>query len=343
MATYAITGKLGAGKTLASVGRIRDYLEQGRPVASNLDLYLENLLPLTSRTTVTRLPDKPTHDDLMAIGLGNDTPDESRNGGLFLDECASFLNSRDFADKGRQPFIDWMLHARKRGWDVFFIIQDISLIDKQIREALIEHLVICKRLDRVAIPFVSSITKLLGFRVMPPKMHLAIVRYGIVLASPISDRWLYRGASLYRAYDTRQIFRPLDLTSSASHVCAPASLLSAWHVSGRYLGFWAMYKTVIFSSFLTGAIVALLLFFSVGKLMGYHWVGEQVASSSKAEQVPLASVDADKLLTGYFKREDGRMVGILQDGRIVLADFSQQTPKGIRLKVGDTWYSKEGF
>lgn len=341
MATYAITGKLGAGKTLASVGRIRDYLEQGRSIATNLDLYLEHLLPLTSRTTVTRLPDKPTHDDLMAIGLGNDSPDETLNGGLFLDECAAFLNSRDFADKGRQPFIDWMLHARKRGWDVFFIVQDISLIDKQIREALVEHLVICKRMDRLSIPFVTSISKLFGFRIMPPKLHLAIVRYGILPASPISDRWLYRGSSLYRAYDTRQIFKPLNLQSPDLHVCAPASTLSAWHVAGRHMGFFQMYKSVMLSSFLTGALVALLLSFSLGKSMGYSW--------SKPDRQPVSVVatstpaSQDKPLSGYFRRDDGRYVGILQDGSVVVADVYQEVPAGVRLRVGDVWYMKEGF
>jgi len=44
MAVYFLTGKLGSGKTLCAVGKIRDYLEEGRAVATNLDLNLDELL-----------------------------------------------------------------------------------------------------------------------------------------------------------------------------------------------------------------------------------------------------------------------------------------------------------
>ena len=37
MAVYFITGKLGSGKSIAAVGKIRDYLNEGRAVATNLD------------------------------------------------------------------------------------------------------------------------------------------------------------------------------------------------------------------------------------------------------------------------------------------------------------------
>ena len=40
MAVYVVTGKLGNGKTLITVGRIRDALAQGCRVATNLDLDL---------------------------------------------------------------------------------------------------------------------------------------------------------------------------------------------------------------------------------------------------------------------------------------------------------------
>jgi len=35
MAGYVITGTRGAGKSLVAVARIRDYLESGKPVATN--------------------------------------------------------------------------------------------------------------------------------------------------------------------------------------------------------------------------------------------------------------------------------------------------------------------
>ena len=69
MAVYFVTGKLGQGKTLASVGRLREYLVAGRRVAGNLEIQPERLSGLTKGADVsyTRLPDKPRLDDLDAL------------------------------------------------------------------------------------------------------------------------------------------------------------------------------------------------------------------------------------------------------------------------------------
>src|SRR5690606_41824258 len=63
------------------------------------------------------------------------------------------------SDKGRTAVIDWCLHARKLGWDIIFIVQNISIVDKQARLALGEHLVICRRLDRKSTRLNSSHVK----------------------------------------------------------------------------------------------------------------------------------------------------------------------------------------
>ncbi|WP_337223689.1 zonular occludens toxin domain-containing protein, partial [Escherichia coli] len=134
MAVYVVTGKLGSGKTLVSVSRIQERLAKGCPVATNLDLKLHNMPTVgryAKKTRVIRIPDKPSLNDLLAIGTGNTSYDESRNGLLVLDECGTWFNSRSWGDKDRQPVIDWFLHARKLGWDIIFLIQDISIMDKQ--------------------------------------------------------------------------------------------------------------------------------------------------------------------------------------------------------------------
>lgn len=107
MAVFIVTGKLGSGKTLCSVGRIKDYLSQGRLVATNLNIDMCGLADKpASRVTVTRLPDHPTADDLDAIGPGNTTYDEEKNGLIVLDECGTWLNTREWQDKSRQSLID---------------------------------------------------------------------------------------------------------------------------------------------------------------------------------------------------------------------------------------------
>lgn len=210
MSVYVITGKLGSGKTLVCVGRIYDYLQRGCRVATNLDINMEHLADKDdSSAFVERLPDYPSSEDLQAIGSGNLGYDESKNGLLVLDECGTWLNTRGWnGDKDRQSMLDWMLHARKLGWDVLLIVQDLQIIDKQIRLALCEHLVVCKRMDRLPVPGVSWLMSLMGFELRMPQVHLAIVRYGTERESPIVDRWFYRGTKFYSAYDTKQSFNP---------------------------------------------------------------------------------------------------------------------------------------
>lgn len=227
MPVYIVTGKLGSGKTLISVGKIKDRLNKGAKIATNLDLKIEKLLPKKSKKAlVYRIPDKPNLADLESIGIGNDTYDESKNGLLVLDECGTWFNARSWNDKSRQEVINWFLHARKLGWDIIFLIQDISIMDKQARMALAEHVVYCRRLDRLAIPFVGGLLRLFaGERVTMPKVHLAIVKYGDQQTSMTVERWTYTGKSLYPAYDTKQAF-------SDSYEHGTYSLLPPWHKIG---------------------------------------------------------------------------------------------------------------
>lgn len=200
MADYLVTGKKGNGKSLVCVARIREALRRGAPVATNLDLYLDKLLPADNRNArVIRLPDKPSRADLEAIGsayLGK--YDERRFGVLVLDELATWLNSRTFQDKDRQGVLEWLAHSRKLHWDTYLIAQHPNQIDKQVREALAEFHVICRRADRLRIPLVG---------LKPPRLHIAYVRYGVDQHALLSDRWMYRGNDLFDAYDTEQVFR----------------------------------------------------------------------------------------------------------------------------------------
>ena len=208
MPVYIVTGKLGSGKTLSMVGRMKEYLDAGKPVATNIDIDLRKLCRKRPKASVTRLPDKPSADDLAALGQVHSTAQEEKNGMLVLDECGTWLNARTFADKGRQGVIDWMLHSRKFGWDVFLIVQNSALLDKQIRDALAEYTVTCRRMDRMKIPFVGRLVSLLTAGLVKgqmPQVHLALVRYGSGVGSMHADTWMYRGVHLYAAYQSVQI------------------------------------------------------------------------------------------------------------------------------------------
>ncbi|TWH76194.1 zonular occludens toxin Zot [Azomonas agilis] len=231
MTVYFLTGKLGSGKSLMSVSKIREYLEAGRRVATNLDIYLDAMFT-NNKSSIVRLPDKPRIEDMKALGSGYESDDprdntESKYGLIVLDECGTWLNSREWNDKGRRALIDWFLHARKHRWDVIFLIQDIEACDGQIVRALCEHLVICRRMDRYRV-----------FKVRLPRFHIATVYYGTTAnKGNFVERWVYRGTELYAAYDTRQCFSDgLEFHGNdLVDMRAMYSVLSAYHVKGRYI------------------------------------------------------------------------------------------------------------
>jgi hypothetical protein len=221
MPVFSVEGKLGTGKTKFCIWRAQMAILEGRRVASNVDI-APHLITPRHRAQIVRIPDKPKAVDLDAIGHGNpDSYEEDRNGVLILDELGTWLNSRSFQDKDRAPLLDWLIHARKHGWDVYLIVQDANMIDRQVREALIEYQIRCMRMDRVRIPIVGHVTGLLKARwAYLPKFHLATSRVGIGLNAVVAERWQFVGKSLHACYDTRQIFRE-DYEHGAHSVLPP--------------------------------------------------------------------------------------------------------------------------
>lgn len=228
MSVYIVTGKLGNGKTLVTVGRIRDAIRAGCKIATNLDIDLLAMFHKQAKNiNLMRIPDKPNIHDLNAIGKGYEGSDydESKFGILVLDECGTWFNSRNWQDKTRKDVNDWFLHARKLGWHVYIIIQDITMLDSQARDAIGELLVTCKRLDKIRVPFFAPLVKIFtGINLTMPRVHRAKVTYADGL---ISDVWVYRGNDLFKCYDTRQSF--IQDYPHGTHC-----LLTPWHTKGRF-------------------------------------------------------------------------------------------------------------
>lgn len=209
MAVYVTTGKLGSGKSLWAMDKMRQAIRQGRPVATNFDLFLEHL-PKPS-APVYRIPDYPKASDLQGIGVGSDSRDEKDFGWLVLDEAGTWLNSREWSSGDRAGVISWLLHARKLHWNVILLVQSVTVLDKQVRESLTEHHVVCRRMDRMRIPFVGNLLTILTlgcFQGNLPKVHMASVRYGLGPSSTHVETEYYQAKDLYRAYDTDQKISP---------------------------------------------------------------------------------------------------------------------------------------
>lgn len=264
MTDFAVTGKKRSGKGLFCTGLIRDALLAGRPVATNMDIYPELMLPATCKSNLFRLPDCPTVQDFEAIGSGNPEVDDEKNGIIILDETSKFFNSRDYADKARQPMLDWLIHSGKLGWDVYYQMQGLIQVDKQLRETQVEYHVAVKNTSKWRIPFISWLASLFGIKLTFPKMHLGIYRQGVQHDSLLIDRKWYRAKDLYNAYDTRQVF----LERGHPAACGLHTVLSPWMTRGRYLP-WIPSKPLRF----------------VFGLIGYDWTKSPWQKARKAPQL----------------------------------------------------------
>lgn len=227
MTVYILTGHLGAGKTLYAVKRAGDYMESGKRVASNITFNLDKLCQHSNKTSYTKLPLIPRGADLHALGRAYEGDyDERKNGLVILDESGTWLNSHDWKDKDRRELFRWVTHARKLGWDVILIIQDYHSLDRQIRDSVSE--VVIKTLH------VNRLVPLFGN--MLPKIYMAVGRY-YSPNGPVIFRHYMRGTRYYNCYDTRQaVLMETSITDDGEVIDArgSATMLSAWHLLGRY-------------------------------------------------------------------------------------------------------------
>ncbi len=208
---YVLTGPVGSGKSLMATQRLIDYASEGRLVAAN---YHVDFAPICrrrnsalSRASVRVLPSTPTIEDLEALGTGGPTEDQA--GLVVLDEAGTFLNARTWGETDRQKIIRWMLLSRKRRWDMVLIVQHVGILDKQIREAVVELCGRIRRTDRI---------KLLGVKM--PKMHMCNLRYGTNANDVVIERWWTRGGDCVKCYDTTALFE----SQAGAYSVLPATL-----------------------------------------------------------------------------------------------------------------------
>lgn len=209
MPGWIIQGVRGEGKSLAAVGKIREYMLRGRPVATNLDLYLEHLLPADNNTIAYRLPDHPRLEDFELLPPAYDPKykAEDMNGLLVLDELGTWLNSRNWNEKSRLKLMNWLFLSRKDHWDIILLAQDHEMIDAQLRNTLCDYLVQASRLDRQKIPYLAPLLGFLGFNAFMPRIHRYHVFYGMTTATAPVQTWTFTGKQFYDGYDTNQRFR----------------------------------------------------------------------------------------------------------------------------------------
>lgn len=232
MSDFAYVGKKGTGKSKHAVLTMREYLRGKKRVATNIDIDLEAMFGQFSRSTYMRVPDKPTVLDLQAIGRGYDGDKYQRRGAgaLVLDELGVWFNTRDFSDKGRSDALSYLAQCRKYRWDVYYLMQDVEQVDKQLRVSFIQYTCRHVALEEVRIPFVGWLLSLLfGKRAgYLPEFYVWTTRLGTNPQAIKTDGGSFLARDIEGCYDTEQVFG-----DDYPHGCH--SVLSPWHVKGRYL------------------------------------------------------------------------------------------------------------
>ncbi|WP_431482688.1 zonular occludens toxin domain-containing protein [Pseudomonas solani] len=344
MAVYIVTGKLGAGKTLLLIIRILTYLKARRRVAVNVDVNMNKLCkPGNKYSRLVRLPDLPSADDLIGLGVGCDIYDEEKFGGIFLDEAGVWLNSRDWNQGGRSDLLKFFLFLRKRRWDLWLCVQNVNVIDKQVRESIAEHVVYINRWDKLKIPFIFRLPlQILSFGMWKgrlPKMHQAIVKYGAKFNSPKVEDWFYRGEEYYSYYDTTQEYDK-GYDKGSYSMLPPGYWRRVLPAAKRNMGFYMrttkifFRRTSVINSFFLGGACALFLSVPIFGAIAASYKPASVSSSAPAPKKSTNKLEDDygQYRVATYGRLAGHVVYIFRDGDGNRVSADDLSVKGITVK-----------
>lgn len=212
---YFLGGYPGAGKSTVAVQHaLHRYAAQGRRVVANFPMDFAPACTRRnsklSRAVVEVIPDRPSRADLDAIGMGGEHEHEA--GLLIIDEAGTWLNARTWQGQNRDQIIDWLTQSRKRYWDIILIAQAPTMLDKQVRDAVCECVARIRRLDR---------KKVAGVKL--PRVHFAIVRYGLEANAPVLERWVYTGKEAQKCFMSYRLFG-----SDAAHYSVLPATITRW-------------------------------------------------------------------------------------------------------------------
>lgn len=202
-----------------------------------------------------------------------------------------WLNSRDWNSGGRTDLLKFFLFLRKRRWDLWLCVQNVSVIDKQIRESIAEHVVYINRWDKLKIPFVfrlpGRILSLGLWKGRLPKLHQAVVKYGAKFNSPKVEDWFYQGKEFYSYYDTTQEYNK-DYDKGSYSMLPPGYWRRPLPPSPRDLGFLMrttkifFRRTRVLNAFFLGALISLLISLPIFSAIAWIRIPSTVAQEAHA-------------------------------------------------------------
>lgn len=258
MAYYtAVTGKLGQGKGLFSINKMMDYLREGKPVITNMDIFPENFprkFRWNQNIRIYRVPDEPTSDDILSCGRGNDTMDPEENGICMLDELVTWFNSKDWNSPNAKKLNKLLVHLRKLGWDGVFQVQSIESMNSEAVRNIITSHAVCNKLTKLHVPVLTFIIRQFIDKApkLPKFFRFHTVKVHNLVGGHLEEKHRYKGTDMYAYYDTNQIF-------DGAYPHGTFCYLTPWHLVGRY----QPKKTITFKQIVNFVLIPVVILFQL--------------------------------------------------------------------------------
>lgn len=174
-----VTGTLGSGKSYFAMRYVRDYLREGKIVATNFELTGEwwrtwsRSSGLLARLRADLEADYMRGWEMRDRAYRFDVPDdlydfrlpgEGEDRGLIvLDEGALRMNSREWASRAKDEkerygtglrSLQWYINMRKLGWSCLILAHSEAQLDNQVR-AMGGAIIRCRNLKKLKIPILG--------------------------------------------------------------------------------------------------------------------------------------------------------------------------------------------
>lgn len=200
---FAICGKLGGGKSLSSVVSIVKHLKRGGYVVTNIRLNLESISKFIG-CSISKLnkqyllidadncnPQKFPHGDLRGTPNG-------RRVLVVIDESAEWFSSLD-SSKQLKEWVSWLRHSDKLGVDIFFIVQDLSMLHKQGR-LLINRMIVCIDMAKFKFPIINC-QPFFWLR-----SYIRLIEHDAITKEIVGRSWLKKSKQFFTFYNTADLF-----------------------------------------------------------------------------------------------------------------------------------------
>lgn len=238
---YVVTGTRGSGKGAYSVLRIKEALEEGRRVATNMQLFMNHIGDDETHYNVSRLPDFPTGNFLYQLGKAYEfdsnkpeTMDASKEGLMILDEAFLYLSTAKHKDF--DALVKYLVLSRKLGWNILIVCQNKDQLQDTIYRSLADKLIICRDNVNFRIPYLTNILNKLGFDSFIKDSHSAFIFSGRSELDDVEEEVPFKNRPHRLSYATGQLFTDQSeyLSDKFVDMRAVYTYLPSLYLSGNY-------------------------------------------------------------------------------------------------------------